>query len=101
MLKLWEQNENKLWKQSETWEHLAMLEQIVKEKWGVGTTLKTIERRLMQKEKIQNHWYFIMNKKNHELKEFYNEPKKIMNRGKYLANNVKVGSNSAIICIMG
>ncbi len=42
MLKLWEQNENILWKQSETWKHLvrAMLEQIVKEKWGVETTLR-------------------------------------------------------------
>jgi hypothetical protein len=55
MLKLWEQNENNLWKQSETWEHhllKVMLEQIVRKKWGVGSTLRTIERR-SQKEKTQ------------------------------------------------
>lgn len=68
MLKLWKQNENNLWKQSETWEHLvkAMLEQIMKEKWGVKITLRTIERRLMQKEKTQKHCNFIVNQKNHE-----------------------------------
>lgn len=65
MLKLWEQNENSLWEQNETWEHLvrAMLERIVKEKRGVGTTLKTIERRSMQNKKTQKHCNFIVNKK--------------------------------------